>query len=510
MHLPASSDSARPALVYTPGTPDPQTPELVLVGRGRAVYFLQTPTEETVPGQASARKRAVRKAKKRVQELERMAEQLEQALLDDSAPDVEHHDEELDGDRSFCGDASFDSDAGESFSDDDSYDSDTSYASDEADSDSDAESIIITWESETSMSSASSCSSLSSSSSWSSDDAVSSIPPTLPSGFSLEDLAADDLPNWEPIESSTDPCPTTSISQDVAEQREELAATAPASIAADSVPPASKHADDVVCEVLRSSASSSNLAEYVAGGEDEESWEVELFGETVDAPEVPKALRANGEGSVVRPDRKLSRLPNQIQRTVIKTLDCAPPIMPLRCDIIFGNVVFPSLVETSMPRPLDATASISSAETPRKKRKADDDERLCKKAKHVHTVVSPAPAVSLGGAAPVVRGFHLNSTLPAKRGHQLPTPAPALLPSLVRSSHPRLPGSAKRRVPVQIHKRKRHSGDGRTDSASDSEEEIPLARLLTSPAKKLRTTVPAAMARAVAFANSAAPAPNAF
>ncbi len=86
MRLPASSDTTSPTLVYTPGTSDGLTLELVVVGSGRAVYFLQTPTNETSPQQAAARDRAVRKAKRKVQELERMAEQLEQALLGDLSP----------------------------------------------------------------------------------------------------------------------------------------------------------------------------------------------------------------------------------------------------------------------------------------------------------------------------------------------------------------------------------------------------------------------------------------
>ncbi|RDX46495.1 hypothetical protein OH76DRAFT_1406801 [Lentinus brumalis] len=520
MRLPASSNTTSPTLVYTPGTSDGLTLELVVVGSGRAVYFLQTPTNETSPQQAAARERAVRKAKRKVQELERMAEQLEQALLGDSSPPADCHDEQL-GDRS-CSDTSFDPEAEKTFESDKSC---GSCGSDGDDSDSKTESAVITWDSEPSMSFASSSESLSCSSSCSSCDAVSlsimSITSPLPSEFSL--FAAEEL-SEAPVLLLAPPISRSSSIARILDELEASTVSPPADL--DTFPPLpfyrasfrtissialaesrQQSPDDVARGIPRSTVPSGSTAESANDVEDGESWVTELFGSDSDAPKEADGLRVDTERSVVRPVGKSSRLPEQAERTRVMTLDYLPPITASRCEIFFGNVAFPSTGAPSVPGPPHARSFASSIDKPRRKRKADDDDlqtsmsssvqRLRKISKVAHTVVVPTTIVSYRGAKPAACRTRLLTTT-VKRS--LTTPAP-----LVQSSRPGLTASissAGRRVPGQKLKRKRHP----VDSRSDSEDNIPLARLLRR-AKKQRTAVPP---RATAFATPAAPAPNAF
>ncbi len=173
----------------------------------------------------------------------------------------------------------------------------------------------------------------------------------------------------------------------------------------------------------------------------------------------------------------------------------------------FGNMAFPSPGTPSVPGPPHARSFASSIDKPRRKRKADNDDlqtstsssvqRLRKISKVAHTVVVPTTMILYRGAKPAACRTQL-FTSTVKRS--LTTPAP-----LVQSSRPGLTASissAGRRVLGQKLKRKRHP----VDSRSDSEDDIPLARLLRR-AKKQRTMV---SPRATAFATPAAPASNAF
>ena len=99
MRVPGTSKASSPTQVYTPGTPDLPVlgkdteglVEEVVIRRGHAVYFLQKPLLSECLNIEST-ERALRKAKKEVRDIERMAQELEAAMLPDGeAPEVDRY-----------------------------------------------------------------------------------------------------------------------------------------------------------------------------------------------------------------------------------------------------------------------------------------------------------------------------------------------------------------------------------------------------------------------------------
>lgn len=101
MRVPGASKPSSPNQVHTPGAGAQDLPilgkdtqglvEEVVIGRGHAVYFLRKPLL-TEPLDAEKNDCALRRAKKEVRAMERMARELDAVLVqDDSAPEADRY-----------------------------------------------------------------------------------------------------------------------------------------------------------------------------------------------------------------------------------------------------------------------------------------------------------------------------------------------------------------------------------------------------------------------------------
>ena len=279
--------------------------------------------------------------------------------------------------------------------------------------------------------------------------------------------------------------------------KEPIPLVVPATVQVLSPPPTGQQFSDIA---PRSIVSFAHVAERAPGldGDDDDDWEAELFGADTDAPETHHVFSEHAEHSVVCPDREKAHPPNKAPGSRVSTLDCAMPIIALPCDlyvlefISLGDIgliltipfsIFDSACATT-------TALNNSAVEPEEKcevndnvppERTDDDVDECRN------------KLKLGHAVEAPTSTH--------------TPLPPMAKSSAHGSTTST-SPLSRRVSRQNMKRKRTDDKEHRDLSSESEDEVPLARVLVRMAKKPRAEASTAILRAVVHPPS--PASNAF